>query len=377
MDNKILVTRSSMPPMEEYVEKIKSIWDSHWMTNNGGIYQELEENLKSYLGCENLELYVNGHMALDISIKALQLKGEIITTPFTFASTTHAIVMNDLTPVFCDIKPDDYTIDEEKIEALITDKTSAILAVHVYGQPCNVSRLEEIAKKHNIKLIYDAAHAFGVKIDGKSIASFGDVSMFSFHATKVFNTIEGGAIIFADKSLERKLRSLRNFGIEGPESVMEVGSNAKLSEFSAAMGVCNLKHLAEEIKKREHIFTIYTKLLAGHDGITIINPDKDPENGIISNYAYFPIIIDESITQYTRDDLFEELQNHNIFTRKYFYPLITDFECYQDRFSAYELPVAHYVADHVLTLPMYADLADDDVRRICEVITNFGNEDRR
>lgn len=371
MDNKIYVTRSSMPPIEEYVEKIASIWDSHWMTNSGAIYQELEKNLKDYLGCENLELYVNGHMALDISIKALQLKGEIITTPFTFASTTHAIVMNGLTPVFCDIKADDYTIDEEKVEALITEKTSAILAVHVYGQPCNVKRLAEIAQKHNIRLIYDAAHAFGVKVDGKSIACFGDVTMFSFHATKVFNTIEGGAIIFSDTSLERRLKSLRNFGIEGPESVMDVGYNAKMNEFSAAMGICNLKHLSEEIKKREHIFHIYTELLAGHDGITITDPKRNQRDGIISNYAYFPMIVDDRITHYTRDDLFEELQNHNIFARKYFYPLITDFECYQDRFSSYELPVAQHVAKSVLTLPIYAELADDDIKRICKVILEY------
>ncbi|KLU64361.1 dTDP-4-amino-4,6-dideoxy-D-glucose transaminase [Desulfosporosinus acididurans] len=369
MDKKILVTRSSLPPMEEYVDKIKRIWETGWMTNNGPIYTELEESMKQYLCCDNLELYVNGHMALDIAIKALGLTGEVITTPFTFASTTHALVMNDLVPVFCDIKPDDYTIDEDKVEALITEKTSAILGVHVYGQPCNVIKLEKIAEKHHLKLIFDAAHAFGVKLDGKPIANFGDISMFSFHATKVFNTIEGGALIYSDEKLTRKLKNLRNFGIEGPESVVDIGLNAKMNEFAAAMGICNLCYLDKNIQKRKHAYELYFKRLKDFKGIKMID-NKNNQN-VLWNYAYFPIVIDEKLSGFTRNELFDELQKKDIFTRKYFYPLITDFECYHGKFEQYELPVAHYVADRVLSLPIYADLEEEDILRICDAIIGF------
>ena len=369
MDKKIFVTRSSLPPLEEYVDKIKGIWDTCWMTNMGPIYQELEQGLKNYLSCKNLELYVNGHMALDVAVKALRLTGEVITTPFTFASTTHALVLNGLTPVFCDIKPDDYTIDEDKVESLITEKTSAILAVHVYGRPCNVRRLEEIARKHHLKLLFDAAHAFGVRVDGEPIANFGDVSMFSFHATKVFNTIEGGALVYGDDSLTRSLKNLRNFGIEGPESVVQAGLNAKMNEFAAAMGVCNLKYLDENIRKRRHVAELYYNRLKDCPGIRMIDFQNDRH--VAWNCSYFPITVDEKRAGCTRDDLFEGLQKENIFTRKYFFPLVTDYECYREKFEQYQLPVAHYVADRVLTLPMYADLEEEDVERVCNVILSI------
>lgn len=371
MSDKILVTRSSLPQFEKYVEKIKGIWDSRWLTNNGPIYIEFENKLKKYLECENLELYVNGHMALDISIKALELSGEIITTPFTFASTTHAIVMNGLTPVFCDIKPNDYTIDENKIEELITEKTSAILAVHVYGQTCNVNKLQEICKKHNLKLIFDAAHAFGVRIDNKPIANFGDMSMYSFHATKVFHSIEGGAVIFNDKQHERKLKNLRNFGIEGPESVVEVGINAKMNEFAAAMGSCNLDYIDENIEKRKKVVEQYCNKIGDLDGIKLINYSENIHKGIKENYAYFPIVVDEAKAGFTRDELFFELEKNEIYARKYFYPLITEFECYVERFSNFELPIAKWVSDRVLTLPIYSDLSIDNVDRICNVILSL------
>lgn len=371
MSDKILVTRSSLPPFDEYVEKIKGIWDSRWLTNNGPIYTEFEDKLKKYLQCQNLELYVNGHMALDISLKALELKGEVITTPFTFASTTHAIVMNGLIPVFCDIKPDDYTIDENKIEELITDKTSAILAVHVYGQLCNITKLKEICRKHNLKLIFDAAHAFGVELDRQPIANFGDISMFSFHATKVFHSIEGGAVIFNDKKYERKLKNLRNFGIEGPESVVEVGFNAKMNEFAAAMGSCNLDYIDENIKKRKNVVEQYCKKINNIDGIKIIDYDENIKKGIKENYAYFPIVIDETKTGFTRDELFGEFEKHSIYTRKYFYPLITEFECYEEKFENIDLPVAKWVSDRVLTLPMYSELSNSDISRICDIILNL------
>lgn len=371
MEKKVLVTKSSLPPLEEYIEKIKPMWDSHWLTNNGSIYVEFQEKLKKYLGCENIELYVNGHMALDVAIKALQLKGEVITTPFTFASTTHALVMNGITPVFCDIRRDNFTIDETKIENLITDKTSAIVAVHVYGQLCNMEKLAEIAQKHHLKLIFDAAHAFGVTLDGKSVAAFGDISMFSFHATKVFHSIEGGALIYQDKSYESSLKNLKNFGIEGPESVVSIGLNAKMNEFSAAMGCCNLDYLEENIEKRKNIVSCYLKLLKNINGIETINYEQNKEKNIKDNYAYFPIIIHEQLTGFTRDELFDALEKNQIFSRKYFYPLITDFECYKGRFSDSSLPIANYVSERVLTLPIYPDLEEADIVRICNIISNM------
>ena len=257
----INVTRSSMPPFEEYTEEIKDIWQSHWLTNMGVKHQKLQAELKEYLGVENIELLTNGHMALELSLQALNLQGEVITTPFTFASTTHAIVRNGLKPVFCDINPVDFTIDVNKIEALITDKTCAIMPVHVYGNICDVETIEKIAQKYELKVIYDAAHAFGVKYKGKGAGCFGDVSCFSFHATKVFNTIEGGAACFKDKDFGLDLYRLKNFGIRGPEKVDAVGANAKMNEFCAAMGLCNLKHIDEEIAKRKVVVDRYREIL--------------------------------------------------------------------------------------------------------------------
>ncbi len=368
MNDKILVTKSSLPPKEEYFKKIEQLWKTHWLTNNGVIYNEFEDKLKKYLGCKNLELYVNGHMALDIIIKALQLKGEVITTPFTFASTTHAIVMNGIKPVFCDINETNYTIDSDKIESLISEKTTAILAVHVYGQPCDIKKLSSIANKYNLKLIFDAAHAFGVTINGESICNFGDASMFSFHATKVFNSIEGGAVIYKDDIYSRDLKNLRNFGIEGPESVISVGLNAKMNEFAAAMGSCNLDYVDKNIEKREKLCQYYVELLSKVNGIKTINYNNNKKLGIKDNYAYFPIVIDENQTGFTRDDVFKELESNNIYSRKYFYPLVTEFECYKDKFNTDSLPIAKYVSDRVLTLPIYPDLGIDNVKRICGII---------
>ena len=238
----INVTRSSMPYFDEYCEEIQDIWDSRWLTNMGPKHQKLQAELIEYLDVDKIDLFCNGHMALEMAIQAMELTGEVITTPFTFASTTHAIVRNGLTPIFCDVEPDTYTIDTTKLEALITEKTSAIIPVHVYGNICNVEEIERIAKKHNLKVIYDAAHAFGVKFKGRGIGSFGDASMFSFHATKVFHSIEGGAICFSDEAFGEKLYKLKNFGIASQESVEFVGGNAKMNEFCAAMGICNLRH---------------------------------------------------------------------------------------------------------------------------------------
>ena len=269
MEKKILVTRSSLPPIEEYIDEIKDIWDSHWLTNMGEKHKALQNGLKEYLGVENIDLLTNGHMALELSLQALNLQGEVITTPFTFASTTHAIVRNRLTPVFCDIRPDDFTMDADKIESLITDRTCAIMPVHVYGNVCDVEKIQKIADKYGLKVIYDAAHTFGVKYKGQGTGTFGDVSCFSFHATKVFHTIEGGAACFKDEELGRTLYRLKNFGIKNEEVVDGVGANAKMNEFQAAMGLCNLRHIDAEIQRRKAVVERYRERLNGVEGIQL------------------------------------------------------------------------------------------------------------
>ena len=362
----ILVTRSSMPSFEEYCEEIKKLWDSHWLTNMGVEHKEFQRQLEAFLDCPHVTLYTNGHLALENVIAAMEFPAgsEVITTPFTFASTTHAIVRNGLTPVFCDVNPDDYTMDAEKIEGLIAEKTVAIVPVHVYGNLCDVERIQAIADKHRLKVIYDAAHAFAVKYKGVSSANFGDASMFSFHATKVFNTIEGGAVCFRDDEMVETLNDMKNFGIHGPESVPFAGGNAKMSEFQAAMGICNLRHLEAEIAKRKSVAERYWRHLDGVKGLKLSRPQRDVQ----PNYAYFPVIFDGFGA--TRDAVFDALSRQGITARKYFYPLTNSFECYRDLPSAgtEKTPVAAYLADRVLTLPMYADLEMADVDRICEII---------
>lgn len=364
--DKILVTRSSMPSFEEFCDEIRDLWDSHWLTNMGTKHKKLQAELEEYLQIPHCILYTNGHLALENAIAAMNFPkgGEVITTPFTFASTTHAIVRNGLVPVFCDINKDDYTIDVSKIEELITDNTVAILPVHVYGNICDVDKIDELAKKYGLKIIYDAAHAFGVKYRGESVADFGDASMFSFHATKVFNTIEGGCVCFKKDSWVTLLNDMKNFGIHGPESVEFVGGNAKMSEFQAAMGLCNLRHLNEEIQKRKTIVEHYRERLAGVEGIKLAVIQDEVE----SNYAYFPIVFDGY--KYTRNEVFSKLAEQGIGARKYFYPLSNSFECYRNYPTAgtEKTPVAQHMALRVLTLPLYADLTIDDVDRICNVI---------
>lgn len=364
--DKILVTRSSMPEFEEYVEEIRDIWDSHWLTNMGTKHNKLEVELAGYLGVDNVSLFSNGHMALELLIQAMGLTGEVITTPYTFASTTHAIVRNGCTPVFCDINPWDYTIDVTKIESLITDKTSAILPVHVYGNICNVEEIDRIAKKHGLKVIYDAAHTFGVEYKGRGIASFGDASMFSFHATKVYNTIEGGAVCFGNDqgNLKADLYGLKNFGIRGEEVVDAVGANSKMNEFQAAMGLCNLRHVDGEIEKRRKVVEHYRKRLGGVPGIRLAEGQKD----VKQNYAYLPVIFEPEVFGRSRDDIYEALAQQNIFTRKYFYPITNAFECYQDKYDPADTPVALEISRKVLTLPLYADLTLKEVDRICDYI---------
>lgn len=364
MNEKILVTRSSMPSFEEYCEEIKELWETHFLTNMGAKHKQLEKDLLDYLKTSNITLFTNGHLALECIIAAFDFpkEGEVITTPFTFASTTHAIVRNGLKPVFCDINSEDFTIDISKIESLITEKTCAIVPVHVYGNLCNVEEIEKIAKKYNLKVIYDAAHTFGVEKNGIGVANFGDASMFSFHATKVFNTIEGGAVTYNDSTLKKKLNDLKNFGITGPESVEYVGGNAKMNEFQAAMGICNLRHVDGEILKRKAVVERYRERLENVEGIKL----SVVQEGVKSNYAYFPVVFDSY--KYTRDEIFEKLGAENIVARKYFYPLINDFECYRDKYSSNETPVAKHIADRVLCLPLYADLELEVVDKICDII---------
>ena len=358
---KINVTKSSMPSYEEYCEEIKSIWETTHLTNMGPIHNKLKEQLKDYLGVENIELFVNGHLALYCAIKAMKLNGEIITTPFTFASTTNAIVQAGCFPIFCDVK-EDYTIDEDKIEGLITNKTVAILGVHVYGNVCAVEKIEKIAKKNGLKVIYDAAHAFGVKYKDKGIGSYGDVSMFSFHATKVFHTIEGGCLTFNDKTLEEKIKKERNFGING-EELDCFGTNAKMNEFQAAMGVCNLRHIGEEIETRKIAFDRYMQNLSSLKGIKLPCNQKE----VLRNYAYFPVLIEKEYPL-SRDELIEKLKVRKVFARKYFYPLTSKNKEFNKDLTG-STPIAKNFSDRVICLPLYAHLSIEEVDNICNIIS--------
>lgn len=367
-DDKIFVTQSTLPPYREYIQAIKPLWESHWLTNMGQYHQELERKLKEYLKVSKLSLVVNGHMALELTIQAMGFSegAEVITTPFTFISTTHAIVRNHLKPVFCDVKLEDGTIDEKKIEGLITDRTVAIIPVHVYGNVCNVEEIQRIADKYSLKVIYDAAHAFGVSYKGKGIGNFGDASVFSFHATKVFNTIEGGAVAFSEQKLYDKLYNLKNFGIRGEELVTEVGANAKMNEFCAIMGLCNLEHIDETITKRKIRYEYYIEKLRNIDGIRCFLQNKYLE----WNYSYFPILIEDNYRM-NRDELYDELKRNNIYTRKYFYPLTSDQACFRNKYKNLDIIRARWISDRILVLPMYEELELKVIDRIVEIIRNW------
>ena len=362
----IYITSSSIPTFNEYCNEIKELWDTHWLTNMGVKHKLFQKQLEEYLKVPHVSLYTNGHLALENIIASMNFTqgSEIITTPFTFASTTHAIVRNGLVPSFSDINNKDYTIDINKIESLITDRTCAIIPVHVYGNICDDAAIEDIARRHRLKVIYDAAHSFGVTVNGESVANMGDASMFSFHATKVFNTIEGGAVCFNDDNLVQKLNDLKNFGIRGPEEVAYIGGNAKMNEFQAAMGICNLRHLTDEIAKRKKVVERYRERLSNVKGIKLCKEQP----GVVSNYAYFPVVFDGY--KYSRNEIFDMLKQHDIIARKYFYPLTNSFACYKYYPTAdvEKTPVARHISERVLTLPLYADLALDDVDRICNII---------
>jgi dTDP-4-amino-4,6-dideoxygalactose transaminase len=368
MKEKIWVTRSSMPDFDEYMDMIKPLWESHRLTNMGKYHKQLECELKEYLGVSQVSLMANGHMALELTLQAMGFPegAEVITTPFTFISTTHAIIRNRLTPVFCDIKLSDYTIDENRIENLITEKTVAILPVHVYGNICNVDKIQEIAEKYSLKVIYDAAHAFGEQVNGIGIGNFGDASVFSFHATKVFNTVEGGAVSFHENNLYRKLYNLKNFGIRSEEIVAEVGCNAKMNEFSAAMGLCNLKRIQENISIRKTLVQYYMKTLGTLSGVKLCEHD---EENVTYSYGYFPILFQPEVYgSKMRDFIYDRLKENEIYSRKYFYPITADAACFKNKYKNLSLECARYAGDNILVLPLYPELACTKIDEIVEHI---------
>nr|WP_325204020.1 DegT/DnrJ/EryC1/StrS family aminotransferase [uncultured Oscillibacter sp.] len=360
----IHVTRSAMPPFSEYCEEIRDLWDSRWLTNMGAKHERLREELAAYLDAPRMDLLTNGHLSLELSLQALELEGEVITTPFTFASTTQAIVRSGLTPVFCDVDPETLTMDPAKIEPLITERTCAIVPVHVYGNFCDVEAIGGIARRHGLKVLYDAAHAFGARYKGRGAGAFGDVSCFSFHATKVFHTLEGGGACFRDEAFGQRLAWLKNFGLEGPENVTGSGGNAKLDEFRAAMGLCNLRHVAEELEKRGRVMARYRDRLQGVPGLRLraLQPEVQP------NHAYFPVLFDESRFGADRDRVQEALGERGIMARKYFYPLTNAFPCFQGRFDPEETPEALRASRQVLCLPLYGDLPPETVDEICGLV---------
>lgn len=359
---RINVTKSSMPSFEEYIETLRPVWESRWLSNRGAASVQFEEDLKKYLNCENVWLFANGHVAMEVALQALDMKGEVITTPYTHISTTNAIVRNGLTPVFVDVKEDNYTINPELIEAAITENTVAIVATHVYGFLCDVKAIEAIAEKHGLKVVYDAAHAFGVTLNGESSANFGDAAMFSTHATKVFHTIEGGLVTYKDPELFKAMQYIVNFGFTTQEEAEYVGTNARMNEFEAVMGICNLRHIDEEIARRKIAGDRFTERLSGVNGIKLIQP----EEGLVWNYSYYPVIFDGY--KENRDEVKAKLEKEEIFARKYFYPITNKFACFKEQYGNIDVPVAAHAADCVLTLPLYADLTLEEADRICDVI---------
>jgi dTDP-4-amino-4,6-dideoxygalactose transaminase len=362
----IYVTRPSVPPLKEYTKYLKQIWDNKILSNNGPFHQQLEKELSKYLKVKYISLFSNGTLALVTALQALDLKGEVITTPFSFVATAHSLLWNNIKPVFADIEPKTFNIDPDKIEEAITPKTSAIFPVHVYGNPCNVKRIKEIAKKYNLKVIYDACHTFGVTIDNIPVLNFGDLSVMSFHATKVFNTFEGGAIVCHDKKTKEYIDHLKNFGITSEVQVKAIGLNAKMNEAQAAMGLLQLKYVDGYIKKRKIITELYRKELKKIKGIVCL----DDMPGVKHCYSYFPILVDKDKFGITRDELYNKLKKHNIFSRRYFYPLISQYPIYQKLKSAQsgKMPVAEKLTEQVLCLPLYPELKKNIIKNIVEIL---------
>jgi len=369
MSKPVFVTQPYLPPLIEFQEYLKKIWDSKLLTNNGPFHQELEQKLCEYLGVKYISLFSNGTLALITALQALRITGEVITTPFSFVATTHALWWNNIKPVFVDIEPDYFTLNPDKIEAAITSNTTAILPVHVYGNPCNVVRIQKIAETYGLKLIYDAAHAFGVRFNGTSILNYGDLSVMSFHATKVFNTFEGGAIVCHDKSMKQSIDLLKNFGFVDETTVVAPGINAKMNEIQAAMGLLQLKYIDKVIEKLKQLIRLYRNGLKDINGITFM----DDMPAVKHCYSYFPVLIDKDRYGKTRNEVYEHLKIHNIFGRRYFYPLISQFPAYCGLESALsgKLTVAEQITEKVICLPIYFDLHINDVNRIIDYIRNF------
>jgi dTDP-4-amino-4,6-dideoxygalactose transaminase len=363
----ITVTSPLLPDLKEFEKMLEDIWQRKWLTNNGYYHKELEKALAEYLGVPYISLFTNGTLPLITALQALNLReGEIITTPYSFVATTHSIWWNNLKPVFVDVEEETGNIDPDKIEAAITPRTRAIMPVHVYGTPCNTKRIQEIADIYGLKVIYDAAHAFGVNVNGKSILENGDMSTLSFHATKVYNTVEGGALICRDEATKKRIDYLKNFGFAGETTVVAPGINSKMDEIRSAYGLLNLKQVDEAIAKRKHVAELYREALKNVSGIRFLNDI----GGVRHNYSYFPIFITEKEYGMSRDALYEKLKKQNILARRYFYPLISNFPVYRGLESSNpaNLPIATKLADQVLCLPMYADLTNDDVARILKVV---------
>jgi len=369
----IYVTQPSLPPLEEYIPYLKEIWRSKKLTNNGPFHQQLEKELCNYLGVPYISLFANGTLALVTALQVLRITGEVITTPYSFVATTHSLWWNNIKPVFVDIEPEYCNLDPEKIEAAITPQTTAILPVHVYGNPCNVEHIQEIADTYGLKVIYDAAHAFGVKYKGQSICNFGDLSVLSFHATKVFNTMEGGAIICHDEATKKRIDYLKNFGFAGETTVVAPGINSKMNEMQAALGLLQLKDLRTHIEKRKAIADLYDEGLTGVKGITLLN--KNPKDTLDFNHSYYPILVNAPEYGMDRDALYFKLREHGIYGRRYFYPLISEFSMYKGLDSAKpsKLRIATQIAQQVICLPVYAELNTKEIRCILESL-QFGIE---
>lgn len=364
-DRPLYVTQPYLPPLEEFIPYLRKIWDSHTLTNSGPMHQQFEQSLSEYLGVEHISLFSNGTQALVTALQVLRITGEVITTPYSFVATAHSLVWNGISPIFADVTPDGYNLDPECIEAAITPQTTAIMPVHCYGHPCDVQGIQRVADKYNLRVIYDAAHAFGVKDSGGSILRHGDLSVLSFHATKVFNTFEGGAVVCPSAKVKAHVDHLKNFGFVDEETVVAPGVNGKMNEFSAALGLLQLQHIDETLRRRAEISKLYMQELRDVPGIHWITPQVMAQ----ANHAYFPILIEE---QYglSRDDLYQTLRSQGIFARRYFYPLISDFSVYRGLPSSKRenLPNASRLASQVLCLPLYPSMRNDDVSRVTQII---------
>ena len=367
MDNKLItVTSPLLPSLDDFNEMLKQIWESKWITNNGSFHKQLEKELAAYLKVPYISLFTNGTLPLITALQALRITGEVITTPYSFVATTHALWWNGIKPVFVDIDPRTGNINPDKIEAAITPKTTAIMPVHVYGKPCDTKRIQEIADQYGLKVIYDAAHAFGVEVDGESILNAGDLSTLSFHATKVYNTVEGGAMVMHDERMKKRIDYLKNFGFANETTVVGPGINSKMDEIRSAYGLLNLRQVDNAIEARHQVAIKYREALRDIEGITFF----DDMPGVRHNYSYFPIFVDEKKYGMTRDELYFKMKEQNVLGRRYFYPLISEFTTYRGLESARpeNLSEAHKMADSVICLPMHHALSDEDIQRTLDCI---------